>query len=149
MVQALELYAEQPYHGSRLLLLVSDGAASLDRHQRRYIADLLAHHRVALYWLYLRAPQGPTLQATVADPSPEQALHRFFRGLKTPYRAYAADNPQALAQAIAAVDRLQNLPLRYREGIPPLDWAPRCFALALIPALVITLGAWAERRPWR
>ena len=49
--------------------------------------------------------------------TPERALHDFFSRMGASYRAYTAESPEGLEQAIADVNRLQNLPVRYRETV--------------------------------
>ncbi|MGH8743432.1 MAG: vWA domain-containing protein, partial [Burkholderiales bacterium] len=121
---ALDYYANRPYTGSRIILLVSDGGALLDQDTRENITHLMKRYRVALYWIYIRSFRSPGLLADLDAPSenaeavPEHFLHKFFQNMGTPYHAYEAENPKALQQAIADVSRLENLPLRYDDVLP-------------------------------
>ena len=128
------------------MLLISDGAASLDLATRLRIKQLAQQHRVALYWLYIRTRNAPGIFASPAqadDPEnlyPQWSLHQFFRTLETPYRAYTAEDPQALERAIRDVSSLQNLPMRYQETIPRQDLHRGWYltaALLLFPLLVL------------
>lgn len=152
---ALSDFADRPYTGSRIIMLVSDGGAQLTPAVRERIADGLRRHRVALYWIYIRSPRSPGLMPEsevsddIADTVPEHFLHKFFSSLETPYRAYQAENPQDLERAIADVGRLESLPIHLTEIVPPRDLAPWCYAAAL-PLVLLLIGAKAmEVRAWR
>ena len=118
------------------------------------IAQALARHRVRLVWIYLRAPQSPGLEAEpgsdeeAASTVPEVFLHRFFRSLPTPYTAYEAGSPEALQQAIADVERLENLPITTTDTVPRRDLSGICLALALGCALVLAWAAHKEMPAW-
>jgi mxaC protein len=93
ILTALSTFEHQPYNGSRVILMVSDGGAHLDLPTQQRITALMKQDRVALYWLYLRANRSPGLlvNADVApedqDLVPEHFLHQFFLGMGTPYHA--------------------------------------------------------------
>ena len=154
LAMALEQFREQAQTGSRVVLLVSDGAASIDPRAQTRLRRLFREHRVQIYWVYLRSPGGnsPTrLPNPEAGPdlAPEYYLNAFFADLGTPYRLFEADNPQALAAAIEEVSRLQNLPLRYFQAQPRRDLAPWFDALALVCALLILLARGLEVEQWQ
>lgn len=153
LIRALEFFSDRPYHGSRIVLLVSDGGARLDQRIRDRVADLARRNRVALYWIYIRSRNSPGLNAGLdaakaSEIAPEQLLHQFFQSLDAPYRSYSAEDPDALAQAIADVNRLQQLPIRYPDLLPRRDLAGLCYGAALIllapllAARLLELGAW-------
>jgi len=155
------MFENQPYTGSRVVLLVSDGGAVLDTVTRVKIRTAFANERIALDWFYLRSYTSPGLaQAGAAAPpvsggandgtegNPELALHRFFQTLLTPYHLYQAENPQALREAIADVGRAQTLPIRYGERLPRLSLAPRVFGIALIAAVMLLIASLLEVRRW-
>ena len=152
---ALRLFEGRPYDGSRIILLISDGGAILNADTQRELRRLLRHYRVTLYWIYLRSRNSPGLEGAEADDgrndetAPERALHRFFSSLETPYRAYMADNPQALEEAVAAVDRLQLLPIRYQETVPRRDLQSTVFGVALVLLLPLVLVQYGEVVQWR
>jgi mxaC protein len=143
LITALQLFAHRAYTGSRVLLLVSDGGAHLDPDTQKRISYLLRRYRVTLYWIYLRSYGSPGLipdrqiGSGDADTVPEHFLNQFFAHTGTPYRAYQAENPQALKRAIADVGRLQNLPLRYRERVPRRSLSDLCYGLALAGTLLL------------
>ena len=153
LLAAARMFANQPYTGSRVALLVSDGGAVLDTATRVKIRTAFADERIALDWIYLRSYTSPGL--TPADSTnggtegnPELALHRFFRTLLTPYHLYQAENPQALREAIADVGRAQTLPIRYGERLPRLSLAPWMFGIGLIATALLALASLLEVRRW-
>lgn len=160
LLAAAGMFGRQPYTGSRVVLLVSDGGAVLDTATRVKIRTAFADERIALDWLYLRSyasrgiptgsgPVPPSAGATSSEEGdPELALHRFFTTLLTPYHLYQAENPQALRAAIADIGRAQVLPILYREKLPRLTLAPRAFVIALIAAGVLLVASLLEVRRW-
>jgi len=150
----LALFEHRAYTGSRVLMLVSDGGDHIAPDVRARLARQLQQYRVSLVWIYLRSPLSPGLEAdpgtteAAADTVPEIFLHRFFRSLATPYRAYEAGTPQALQQAIAEVDRLENLPITYLDTLPRRSLAPACLAVALAATALLLWAAARGIRRW-
>ena len=154
LLAAASLFADRPYNASRVVLLVSDGGAHLDPETRVQIRNLFRRYRISLYWVYLRSYGSPGLLAdadvapAVADAVPEHFLHEFFRDLPVPYRAYEAENPDAVQQAIADIARVERFPIRYREVLPRRDLSPPAYGLALAATLLLVLAATVEIRRW-
>jgi len=154
LIRSLEYFKDKPFTGSRVVMLVSDGAATLTVPVQDEIRNLLRKYRVSLYWFYLRGQFSPGLETemsadTARQIAPEQLVHTFFSGMGLPYRAYSAENPHALREAIAEVNTLQNLPIRYQDLIPRRDLSGHCFALALALLLVLLAAKLGELRRWR
>ena len=152
--QALEYFDGKPYTGARIVVLVSDGAGEIGQTDRLQIAHLMRRLRVSLYWIYIRSAYGPVIfdaEDSAASTgsvtmTPERALHDFFSEMGASYRAYTAESPEGLEQAIADVNRLQNLPVRYQETVARRDLTATCLAVAL-GALSLLLGARLLERP--
>lgn len=155
LLSGLELFEGRPYTGSRVVLLVSDGGAHLDDDTQRRIAETARRHRVSLYWIYIRSANSPGLlpgkdvSDDVAATVPEHFLHEFFGRMGTPYRAYEAEDPDALKRAVADVSRLESFPIRYFEATPRRDLSQACYAAALALALLLAAAAAIEVRRWR
>lgn len=157
--EAVDTFRGRPYSGSRIILLVSDGGDVLDAETRAEVARRMRDYRVTLYWLYIRSARGHGLEADVGtevEPgsaegrtAPEVFLHRFFGSIGTPYKAYEADNPQALEAAIADVNRLETLPIVYRDTVPRRDLSPWCYGIALGAVLLLLAAKLMELRAWR
>jgi mxaC protein len=163
LLAAARMFGNQPYTGSRVVLLVSDGGAVLGTPTRVKIRTTFANERIALDWIYLRSYTSPGLARTGSpaplsagaggandgtEGNPELALHRFFGTLLTPYHLYQAESPQSLREAIADVGRAQTLPIRYGERLPRLSLAPRAFEIALIATAVLLIASLLEVRRW-
>jgi mxaC protein len=151
---ALALFDGRPYTGSRILMLVSDGGDRLDADAQAKIAHLARKHRVALYWIYIRSAGSPGLAVEAgdspeaADSIPEVALNRYFRSLGTPYRAYEAENSDALQTAIDDVNRLENLPITYLDSIPRRELARAFQGVALAAVLLLFAAQMRMLRRW-
>ena len=77
LIRSLNFFEGKPFTGSRIILMVSDGAAQLTVPVQDEIKYLLEKYRVTLYWLYLRAREAysyPMAYASVAAASPFVAM---------------------------------------------------------------------------
>lgn len=153
LIRALHFFEDKPFKGSRLIMLVSDGAATLVNPVREEIKNLRKRYRVTLYWLYLRDQESLGLnskvdEAIVQDTAPEQVVNQYFSEMGTPYRVFSADDPKALQDTIAEMNKLQNLPISYEETIPKQDLSRYCYGIALILLLLLTLVKFSEVRSW-
>ena len=152
--RALSLFEGRPYTGSRIILLVSDGGAHLDVETRERLTHLFKQNRVSLYWIYIRSFRSPGLladkevDAQTADTVPEHFLHQFFVGVGMPYRAYEAENTEALQKAIDDVNRLERLPIQFTEVLPRRDLSQHCYGAALACALALLAMKVTEVRRW-
>ena len=152
---SISYFDNQPYTGSRIILLVSDGGARIDLATREKIAKLMKQNRVGLYWIYLRSVNSPGLfdqpSDTIVgiDSSPEIALHDFFKSIKTPYQAYEAENSGALLSAVQDVNRLENLPISFNEIIPRHDLSWACYLLAALLLILLLATRMFEVKAWR
>lgn len=151
---ALSYFEDRPYTGSRIVMLVSDGGDHLDPDVRERVTYLSRKLRVSLYWIYIRSSRSPGLMVDASEPPanadtvPEYFLHRFFQGLGTPYRAYEAENPQALQKAIEDVNRLENLPITYLDTVPRREVAAWCYGFALACVLLLVGANLVEIKEW-
>ncbi len=153
LIRSLEFFEGRPFTGSRIVLLVSDGAATLTLPIQEQIKILLKKYRVTLYWIYLRARNSPGLLTaleldTARQIAPEQLVHKFFSEMGLPYRAFSAEDPAALQEAITAVNKLQNLPIRYTDTLPKRDLTGWCFGLALALLSLLTMAKLGELQAW-
>lgn len=150
---ALSMHEADPSAASRAILLVSDGAAVIDRRVQEKLRAQIAKRPVNLYWLYLRTAGAPGIfdppGEDVPDTPqalPERHLNLFFQTLKVPYRAFEAENPKAVAEAITEIDKLERNPIRYRERIPEKDLSGAAYAVAGSALLLLLLAKLAEVR---
>ncbi len=134
---ALDMFKDQPLSGSRIVLLVSDGAAAIDPDSELQLRLAFKRQNIRLYWLFLRTANSPGIFDRPQDPRddnagamPERYLHLFFSSLNIPYQAYQAESPDAMRQAIADINRLEHAPLHYLERIPKRDLSGACYVWA-------------------
>lgn len=155
---ALSFFERPLAAGSRLIVLVSDGAAAIDPDSEQKLRQWFKEKQVRLYWLFLRTANSPGIDDDPEDPRddnaqamPERYLHRFFNSLRIPYRAYQVESPDEMRRAIADIGRLENLPIHYQERIPRQDLSGWCYLAAalLLPLLLVAKCLEAEPEPTR
>jgi mxaC protein len=153
LLAAIEQFEGREYSGSRIVIVVSDGGAQLDDAQRQRIASGLERHRIGLHWIYIRSgPNSPDLTKTdsgTLDSEEEAALHTFFKTLATPYHLHQTDDPEAMASAVAEIDRQQNFPLTYYQQVPRLDYSAACFLVALLCCLGLLASRALQLQSWQ
>jgi len=150
---ALSMHEADPTAASRAILLVSDGAAVIDRRVQERLRAQIAKRPVNLYWLYLRTAGAPGIFDPPAEgvpdtpqALPERHLNLFFQTLKVPYRAFEAEDPKAVAEAITEIDKLERNPIRYQERIPEMDLSGIAYGVAAGSLLLLLLAKLAEVR---
>jgi len=151
LAMALSMQEADPTAASRAIVLVSDGAAVIDRRVQEKLRAAFAKRPVNLYWLYLRTEGSPGIfDAPPPDRPdtpfslPERHLNKFFESLKIPYRAFEAENPAAVAEAIAEIGKLERNPIRYAERIPGIDLSGHAYAAAACALALLLLAKLAE-----
>lgn len=150
---ALSLFDKPDLTGSRMVLLVSDGAAAIDASSELALRQYFKQQQVRLYWLFLRSSNSPGIFDLPSDKRddnaqvmPERHLHLFFQSLNIPYKAYQAETPDAMRQAIADIDKLEQTPLYYQEQRPKHDLSGICYGVALSCISLLLLAKFME---WR
>ena len=141
LVSAIEQFDNRSYTGSRAILLVSDGGARLDEDTRRLISDGLLRNRINLYFIYIQSSENsPDLETVGPDADAvveEIALHVFFQQLDTSYRVFEANDPESMKASVQEIDKQENLPLRYLEPVPRVDFSHWFYAVALLGCLAV------------
>lgn len=155
---ALATHEADPAAASRAIVLVSDGAGVIDRKVQDLLRQGFGKRRINLYWLYLRTEGSPGIyeepragQEDTPQALPERHLHKFFTTLGTSYRAFEAENPEAVGEAIAEIDKLERQPIRYLESVPQQNLAHRAYAVAAAGLFLLLAAKLCEtgiRRTW-
>lgn len=153
LAMAVGAFGSEPGDAARAVILVSDGAGVIDRRVQDALRAAFHRTRVRLYWLYLRTrgtrgihePPEPGAPDT-PQALPERHLDLFFKGLAIPYRAFEAESPQAVADAIREIDTLERGPIRVVERTPRLDLAGIAFSVAAAAVALLCAAKLAERR---
>jgi mxaC protein len=152
LLLAMSMVGEEAVHASRAIVLVSDGAAVIDRKVQAALRESVVRNPINLYWLFLRTKGSngifeplPQTEEDTPQTNPERHLHLFLSTLGIPYRAFEATSPQAVEQAIAAIDKQELQPLRYFERIPRRDRSDLAYVIAAAAVLLLILAKLAER----
>ena len=152
LFMALSYFDDQRASASRAIVLISDGAAEIDFRSAERLRARFAQYDASLYWIFLRTSGSPGLFEAPDDPRndnakamPERYLHKFFQSLSTPYTAYEAENPAALARAVTDIDRLERRPLVYQQRTPRRDLGNWAYAVAALLLAVCVAAKTAER----
>uniref|UniRef100_UPI003340C04C vWA domain-containing protein n=1 Tax=Castellaniella defragrans TaxID=75697 RepID=UPI003340C04C len=154
LAMALALFGNTPDASvSRVIIMVSDGAAVIDRRiQERLRADIAARP-VQLYWLFLRTAGSPGIYdkpkegiPDTPQSMPERHLDIFFKSLGVPYRAFEAASADDVARAIQEIDDQQQSPLRYTEYAPRVDLHHYALATAILCLLLLIAAKSSEAR---
>jgi mxaC protein len=148
------LFDKIPDSGSRALILISDGAGRLDANTQQKIKDWFERLHISLYWIVLRQPDGLSIFNTQYVP-PENAalpaeieLNEFFKTLKTPFKAYEAENPKSLQLAMNDINEREKKPIKYFQRIPGRDYSNTCFIIAAIMISLLLGVKYLEVKTW-
>lgn len=149
---AFSLFDDTAEDASRAVILVSDGAGIIPRLTQEALIAEAARQRPNLYWLYLRTQNAKGIfdqpragEPDTAQARPERHLNLFLERLGIPYRPFEAENADAVARAIAEIDRLEAKPLLYREPLPRRPLGRACFALGTLAILALVLARLIEQ----
>ena len=137
---ALDYFRDRPLTASRVVLLVSDGGATISADNRAKLSELFGERHASLIWIYTRGEQEPSIRVPKGREFESLSMHEYFASLGSPYEMFEVTSPDALEHAVAEVGRLTNLPTRYEQHLPRKDLGAPLFALAL-GCIVALLGA--------
>ena len=149
---AMEMMRDASSLGSRAVVLVSDGAAVIAPQVQDQLREMAVEQQVNLYWLYLRAVGDKSIfekpapgKADTPQTRPERHLHLFLQSLGTTYRAYEAESPEAVQDAVDAIAKMEAKPILVERSVPrrDLDWI--FYLIAALAAAVLTAARGFER----
>ena len=147
---ALDYFRDRPLTASRVVLLVSDGGATIKEESRVKLRALFAERQASLIWIYTRGDQEPSIVAPRRSADTDSlSLHEFFSSMGSPYEMFEVTSPEGLEHAVAEVARMTNLPTRYEQHLPRRDLAGALFALALAGIVVLIAARLLEVREWQ
>ncbi len=157
LITGAGMFDGQPYRGSRIVLLVSDGGREMSDEAKQKITDLYLQENIALYWLYMRSITGMTLDEAEGDnrrwtATPERKLHTFFKSIGIPYKAFEIETVKTFSEAMDAIDKQQYQTLIVEETIPREDKTRLFYLIALMTTLILMLArfytAWGVRKAY-
>lgn len=141
---ALHMHNQDTSNAPRAVVLVSDGAAVIGRRLQEDLRAAFAKRSMRLYWLFLRTSGTRGIFDAPAEGEedtpqvlPERHLHKFFESLRIPYKAYEAENPDAVQTAIQDINRLERLPIAYTETTPRIDRSWWAYLIAFLSLLAL------------
>lgn len=145
LAMGLNYFKDKAQTGSRVIVLVSDGAATLDHRSQKVLREWFQRYQTNLYWFFLRTKNGTAISSipeTSSDDNPrimpERYLDKFFKSLAIPYRSFEVDTAESLQAAISELDALESAPLTYKELIPRKRYARLCYLIALLSVLILS-----------
>lgn len=150
---AFSMFDDSSSETSRALVLVSDGAAVIDRRVQDALRDAARRNPVRLYWLFLRTQGSKGIydkpvpgEPDIPQVYPERHLDIFLKSLGLPYRAFEAKSAADVSAAIREIDQLEQRPTIYKETIPrqDLDWV--AYWLAAVATALLLGAKLIERR---
>ncbi len=153
LIEGLNYFKNRHYTASRVLMLISDGGAQIDPITRVKIKELANKYRVSMYWIYLRGRGSPGIEdedmnKDGAGAVPEFFLNKYFKSLGVPYKVYEASDSKQLNSALKEIDKLQKMPTRFIETIPPKSLSYNAFLLALFFLTPFVFVAFFEVSEW-
>lgn len=152
---AIGLYEGVPDSGSRAIILISDGAGRVGAEVQQKLRDWLQRYNISLYWIVLRQPGGVTIFDPKYQDHYEEALptevelYYYFKGLRSPFNAYEAEDPKSLAAAMADINQKEKKPIKYIEKIPGRNFTQLCYLLAALMIALLLGVKYLEVRTWK
>jgi mxaC protein len=137
------------------MILLSDGGGRISANTQQKIRDWFDKLHISLYWIVLREPDGISIFDNKYKPDedkalpPEIELLEFFKTLRTPFKAYEAEDPKSLQLAINDINRKEKKPIKYMEKIPGKDLSNICFLIAAIMISLLLGVKYLEVHTWR
>ena len=143
ITSGLFMFSEIETSGSQALVLLSDGAGKISKRVKERIAEMFSEKKINFYWIIIREPNDVSLfsgNTYLEGREPTVIkLDKFFRSLNTEYKAYEAENPDALSSAIADIDQKEKKPIKIERDIPGKNYNPSILKLLL--AVILSLIA--------
>ncbi len=144
---ALDYFEGRPYTASRLVLLVSDGDALIEKEDQEVLKQAFMRHRAQLMWIYVRGERELSILDTViagdneiiteadktyAANKQSANMNEVFSQLGMPYQAFEVDSEEGFKSAMAAVSSATNKPTRYEYRLPRHDFGQYFYIASLL-----------------
>jgi mxaC protein len=137
----LFMFSEIETTGSQALVLLSDGAGKISKRVKNKISTIFSEKKINLYWIIIKEPNDVSLfsgNTYLEGREPTVIkLDSFFKSLNTKYKAYEAENPDALSGAIKDIDSKEKKPIKIEKNIPGKNYNP--LLLRILLALLLLL----------
>jgi mxaC protein len=102
----------------------------------------------------LRQPGGLSIFDTTYKPPENSALpaeielNEYFKTLKSPFKAYEAEDPKSLQMAMNDINEREKKPIKYFEKIPGRDYSNACFIIAALMISLLLGVKYLEVKTW-
>lgn len=161
---ALDYFEGRPYTATRLILLVSDGDALIEKEDQEILKQEFMRQRAQLMWIYVRGERELSILDTViagdneiitqadkdfAAREQSASMHQVFGQLGVPYQAFEVDSEEGFNSAITAVARATNKPTRYEYRLPRQDYGGYFYVAALLLLAVLIWVKRIEIKHWK
>jgi mxaC protein len=147
---ALDYFRDRPLTAARVVLLVSDGGATIKEENREKLRELFNARHASLIWIYTRGDEEPSIVAPRGKAASDSlSMHEFFGEMGSPYEMFEVSSAEGLEHAVGEVARMTNLPTRYEQHLPRKDLAGPLFLFALIGICVIAAARSMEVWEWQ
>ncbi len=137
----LFMFSEIETTGSQALVLLSDGAGKISKRVKNKISKIFSEKKINLYWIIIKEPNDVSLfsgNTYLKDREPTVIkLDSFFKSVDTEYKAYEAENPDALSSAIKDIDSKEKRPIKIEKNIPGKNYNPLLLRILLILLLLL------------
>lgn len=161
---ALDYFEGRPYTATRLILLVSDGDAIIEKEDQEVLKHEFARHHVQLMWIYVRGERELSIFDTVLagdaiiESSAEiqaiekkqvESMHEVFNKLGVPYQAFEVDSVDGFNKAIADISRATNKSTKYEYRLPRQDYAIYFYMLTILLIGLLYVFRRMEIKIWK
>ena len=137
----LFMFSEIETTGSQALVLLSDGAGKISKRVKNKISKIFSEKKINLYWIIIKEPNDVSLfsgNTYLKDREPTVIkLDSFFKSVDTEYKAYEAENPDALSSAIKDIDSKEKRPIKIEKNIPGKNYNPLLLRILLTLLLLL------------
>jgi mxaC protein len=137
----LFMFSEIETTGSQALVLLSDGAGKISKRVKNKISTIFSEKKINLYWIIIKEPNDVSLfsgNTYLEGREPTVIkLDSFFKSLNTEYKAYEAENPDALSGAIKDIDSKEKKPIKIEKNIPVKNYNPLILRILLTLLLLL------------
>jgi mxaC protein len=137
----LFMFSEIETTGSQALVLLSDGAGKISKRVKNKISTIFSEKKINLYWIIIKEPNDVSLfsgNTYLEGREPTVIkLDSFFKSLNTKYKAYEAENPDALSGAIKDIDSKEKKPIKIEKNIPGKNYNPLLLRILLTLLLLL------------
>ncbi len=157
LAMGLDYFEGRPYTASRLILLVSDGDATIEPEDQEVLRQEFSRQRAQLMWIFVNNTRQLDVYDTVIagdhafeseadqralEKDANASMHKVFSQLDVPYQAFEVNSEAGFKKALHLVDKATNKPTRYQYRLPRQDYAVYLYGIAF---LLIGLLFWFKQ----